>query len=289
MKNQTFVSADGHLENRFNGTFTRFVFDCQDQDRSLLIDLFNSATAFAKTGDFPDDLIKGRIVRFIPNPYLTEVFFRKEHSWIMVGDALSDKGEQASLVLQTFRYPAFDLQIFGEDFNQMLDLRDGMPPVPEATGLELDPQRPVIVVSILKNVLAHTLNTAHFHMQMRLNCKGTRLGSMHQFNCRNADRIHPEQRGSRLELWTDFLSGRNPENFAAAARDDPVLSRLSELERQFMSDPRLLREYSESENEMNSMMSKTMKALKKRMPRQENDKSERAVLKNGVFTFSSPE
>lgn len=288
MSKQSFITKDGHLENRFNGTFAKFAFGTHDQDRSMFIDLFNAVLGDGREDDLHDDLVRGRLVKIIANPYLTEVLYRKEHSWIVVGDGITDKDERFSVVLQLFTYPVFDFQIFGSDFNEMLSLRESMPPVPEAAALNLDPKRPTIVLSLLRDALGTQIETSYFHAQMRMHCKGARLGNIHQINCSHVDKLKRKHGTTRLALWTDFLCGRNQKEFASHAKDDPILGRLLGIERKFMDDPELMAEYADIEGQMSGMMKKAQAVMKK-YRKSQSHVTESAVLKDGVFNVPKAE
>lgn len=232
------------LKNRFNEHFTAYVFKHHDRRHALLLDLVNAAQEDRNLSD-----IRGRFVRFVPNRELTEKFFEREHTWLAVGEALTDLGEQATVVLQLFKHRSFELSYFMSDCGELQFTRDQAQRPKRLWALR--PDRPVVIVSIFRQAITRYDDSAQWHQIMKSTWlhHAKTVEIIHFVNGRKMDAQPESLPRNRLRLWMDYLCGRDAENFEQRVAGDAVFERLLSLERGFAADPAAMEQYLKTEDE----------------------------------------
>lgn len=230
--------------NRFSEHFATYVFRDHDDDHALLLDLVNSAC-----DDKQAPVLKGRFTSFTLNPELTARFFAKERTWIAVGEGTTDRNKHATLVLQLFRHPTFELTFFVSDCGELHFTRDEGKSPAELNGLPSD--RPLVVISLFKQAMCRHDHSTAWHCLMKNSWSDHEetVELCHFVNGRKMDEQSETLPQNRLRLWMDFFCRRDDPYFTECGAGDPLFARLADLERRFTGDTKLMDEYQKSEEE----------------------------------------
>lgn len=241
-------SGNTPVLNRFSEHFSTYVFRDHDDDHALLLDLVNSACEDKKSPK-----LQGRFTSFTLNPELTAKFFAKEHTWIVVGEGTTDRNEQATVVLQLFRHPTFELTFFVSDCGELHLTRDEGKSPDELKGLS--PDRPLVVISLFMQAMCRHDHSPAWH-QLMINTWSDLEETVelcHFVNGRKMDEQAETLPQNRLRLWMDFFCRRDDAFFTEHGAGDPLFAKLADLERSFTADTKLMDEYQKSEEEYASL------------------------------------